>query len=80
VPLMEIANELASKADLLTVIGTSLNVYPAAGLVNYTPSAISKWLIDPSDFNLEDFKNMTHIKETAVNGMRELKERLRKLK
>jgi len=80
VPLMETAIDLAGKADLLTVIGTSLNVYPAAGLVNYTPAPISKWLVDPGDFNLEDIKNMTHIKETAVKGMKELRERLNKLK
>ena len=43
VPMMEPAIDMVGKADLFTVIGTSLNVYPAAGLVNYTPSAIPKW-------------------------------------
>lgn len=80
VPMMEPAIEIAGEAELLTVIGTSLNVYPAAGLVNYTPDEIPKWLVDPGTFNLEHIKNLTHIKETAVNGMNELKEVLMKLK
>lgn len=80
VPMMEPAIEIAGEAELLTVIGTSLNVYPAAGLVNYTPDEIPKWLVDPGIFNLEHIKNLTHIKETAVNGMNKLKEVLMKLK
>lgn len=80
VPLMDPAIDIVGKADLLTVIGTSLNVYPAAGLVDYSPSEIPKWLVDPADFNLSQIKNLTHIKETAVNGMRKLKDVLLKLK
>lgn len=80
VPKMEIATDIVGKSDLLTVIGTSLNVYPAAGLVNYSPINIPKWLVDPGDFNLENFNNIEHIKETAVNGMRKLKNTILKLK
>lgn len=80
VPLMDPAIDIVGKADLLTVIGTSLNVYPAAGLVDYSPLEIPKWLVDPADFNLSQIKNLTHIKETAVNGMRKLKDVLLKLK
>jgi len=80
VPMMEPAIDMVGKADLFTVIGTSLNVYPAAGLVNYTPSAISKWLVDPGDFNLEHIQNIEHIKDTAVNGVRKLKDILVKIK
>ncbi len=80
VPMMEPAIDMVGKADLFTVIGTSLNVYPAAGLVNYTPSAIPKWLVDPGDFNLEHIQNIEHIKETAVNGMKKLQDVLMKLK
>jgi NAD-dependent deacetylase len=80
VPMMEPSIEMAGQAQLLTVIGTSLNVYPAAGLINYTPDEIPKWLVDPGNFNLEHIRNLTHIRETAVNGMRELKETLLKLK
>ncbi len=80
VPMMEPAIELVGEAELLTVIGTSLNVYPAAGLINYAPESILKWLVDPGDFNLEHIQNLVHIKATAVNGMKELKEILKKLK
>jgi len=80
VPMMEPAIDMVGKADLFTVIGTSLNVYPAAGLVNYTPSTIPKWLVDPGDFNLEHIQNIEHIKETAVNGMKKLQDVLMKLK
>lgn len=80
VPMMEPAIELVGEAELLTVIGTSLNVYPAAGLINYAPESIRKWLVDPGDFNLEHIQNLVHIKATAVNGMKELKEILKKLK
>lgn len=80
VPMMEPAIDLVGKADLFTVIGTSLNVYPAAGLVNYTPAPIPKWLVDPGDFSLEHIQNIVHIKDTAVGGMRKLKDVLLKLK
>ncbi|MFO0357044.1 MAG: SIR2 family NAD-dependent protein deacylase [Sphingobacteriaceae bacterium] len=80
VPMMEPAINIVGQADLFTVIGTSLNVYPAAGLVDYSPGPIPKWLVDPGDFNLQSYQNMVHIKDTAVKGMRQLKEVLNKLK
>ncbi len=80
VPMMEPAIEVVGKAELFTVIGTSLNVYPAAGLVNYTPSTIPKWLVDPGDFNLEHIQNIEQIKDTAVSGMKKLRDVLMKLK
>ncbi len=76
VPMMEPAIELVSTADLFTVVGTSLNVYPAAGLIDYTPDSIKKWLVDPGEFDKEKIKNLVHIKEKAVNGMKFLKEAL----
>jgi len=76
VPMMDPAIDMVGKADLFTVIGTSLNVYPAAGLVDYTPEAIKKWLVDPADFEEDKIKNLIHIKDTAVNGMKALKEEL----
>jgi NAD-dependent deacetylase len=80
VPMMEPAIDMVGKADLFTVIGTSLNVYPAAGLVNYTPASIPKWLVDPGDFNLEHIQNIDHIKDRAVNGVKKLRDVLLKLK
>lgn len=73
VPEMENAYAIAEKANLFVVIGTSLNVYPAAGLLSYVSAHTPKWLIDPNDFNLDYIKSLKHIKQTAVNGVAELK-------
>jgi NAD-dependent deacetylase len=48
VPMIETAAQLCSKADLFILIGTSLAVYPAAGLINYVPSEVTKYIIDPN--------------------------------
>lgn len=72
VPEMDNAIILAEKADLFVVIGTSLNVYPAAGILNYVPQKAPKWLVDPGDFSLDYVNNLKHIKKVASEGMREL--------
>jgi NAD-dependent deacetylase len=69
VPLMEDAYLLASKADYFIIIGTSLFVYPAAGLVDYAPHNCPKYLIDPNDTRTDGIKNLTVIKDTAGNGV-----------
>src|SRR5688572_3054566 len=56
VPDMDRANQLASNAELFVVIGTSLNVYPAAGVLNYVRPYVPTWLLDPGDFNLDYVK------------------------
>ncbi len=76
VPHMEMANNYAAEADLFVVVGTSLNVYPAAGILNFVKVNVPKWLVDPGDFNLDYVKNLKHIKATAVNGIKTLKEEL----
>ncbi len=76
VPEMENAYTIAEQAELFVVIGTSLNVYPAAGLVSYVSAHTPKWLIDPNDINLDYIKGLKHIKQTAVNGVDELKKEL----
>jgi NAD-dependent deacetylase len=78
VPQMEKANLLAGQAELFVVVGTSLNVYPAAGILNFVKVNTPKWLVDPGDFNLDYVKQLKHIKETAVNGVKKLKEELYK--
>lgn len=78
VPHMELANSAAEQADLFVVVGTSLNVYPAAGILNFVKVNTPKWLVDPGDFNLDYVKNLKHIKQTAVNGVKILKEELYK--
>jgi NAD-dependent deacetylase len=78
VPEMERANEIANTADLFVVIGTSLNVYPAAGIINYVRSYVPTWLLDPGDFNLDYVKELKHIKKTAVSGVEDLRKELYK--
>jgi hypothetical protein len=56
-----------------------LNVYPAANLIHVTSTHTQRYLIDPSDFNLDYIKNLVHIKATAVAGMRILAKKLEEL-
>ena len=76
VPEMDNANLIAAQAELFVVIGTSLNVYPAAGLLNFVMPDVPKWLLDPGDFRLDYLRNLTHIKKTAVGGSDALKAEL----
>ncbi|HRD38679.1 MAG TPA: NAD-dependent deacylase [Bacteroidia bacterium] len=78
VPEMDNAIGIASEADMFVVIGTSLNVYPAAGILNYVKPSAQKWLIDPGDFNLDYVINLKHIKKTATEGMKILSAELLK--
>ncbi len=76
VPNIITAADLSSKADIYIVIGTSLNVYPAAGLMNYAPGNIPKYLVDPNASELNYINNLTIIKEKAGKGVPELVEEL----
>jgi len=77
VPAMDEAIKLASQAEIFVVIGTSLNVYPAAGLVDYVPSEAKLYLIDPNEVN-RTLRDCTYIKEKAVKGIEILKKELTK--
>lgn len=79
VPEMDKATELSEKADVFITIGTSLNVYPAANLINVIEGHVPKFLVDPGDFNLDYIKNLTIIKATAVEGMKVLSRKLNEL-
>ena len=72
VPMMETASRIAMESDIFLVIGTSMQVYPAAGLIDYTPYEIPKFLIDPNAPGLG--KEVTVIQEKASSGMEKLKE------
>ncbi|NQY43905.1 MAG: NAD-dependent deacylase, partial [Legionellales bacterium] len=73
VPMIDQAVELVEKADILVIIGTSMQVYPAAGLVNYVQHGTPVYFIDPNPSVKEsDFNNLTIIKEGASKGMEEL--------
>ncbi|MCU0359475.1 MAG: NAD-dependent deacylase [Bacteroidia bacterium] len=70
---MEHANFLASQSDLFVVIGTSLNVYPAAGIINFVLPSVPKWVVDPVEFDLEYIKGLKQISKTAVKSVPELR-------
>jgi NAD-dependent deacetylase len=72
VPKIEEAVAAVRGADIFIVIGTSLLVYPAAGLINYTRYEIPKWLIDPSDMQLPRIPNLTFMNEKATTGVDKL--------
>lgn len=72
VPMIEPAAEEAAKADIFVIIGTSLNVYPAAGLVRYTRPGIPIYLIDPDDAPAGSAGRVRHIKKGASEGMKDL--------
>ena len=79
VPNMELAAEWVYEADIFVVIGTSLNVYPAAGLINFVREGIPIYYIDPKPAeNVILPPQITVIKATATEGMRKLKEILLK--
>ena len=72
VPEIERAAEETSKADIFVVIGTSLNVYPAAGLIQFAPPEAPIYLIDPKDVPWNSVHRFRHIKKGATEGMEEL--------
>ena len=76
VPMIEVSAEIVSTADILIVIGTSLVVYPAAGLVNYAKTTIPKYIVDPSVPELYDFEGWQHIQEVASTGVPKLIQQL----
>lgn len=77
VPKMDEAVVAALSADIFIVIGTSLVVYPAAGLLQFADANIHKYLIDPSDPELYyNYSNLTHIKAKATTGTKELADKL----
>ena len=80
VPMIEIACRIVSKADIFVVIGSSLLVYPAAGLIDYAPRAIPKFIIDPEIPPVNHLENLIPIEATAVAGVKILIKHLEKLR
>lgn len=72
VPKIEAAIEAVEAADVLLIVGTSLQVYPAAGLYRYAKTGTPIYIIDPQDVPLRD-KRVVHIKDVATRGMEEFK-------
>ncbi|MBQ8839367.1 MAG: NAD-dependent deacylase [Bacteroidales bacterium] len=68
VPKIETAIEAVEAADILLIVGTSLQVYPAAGLYRFAKSDTPIYIIDPKDVAVRDAR-ITHIKDVATRGM-----------
>lgn len=77
VPMLEPAVQITNKTDILLIIGTSMQVYPAASLINYVPLGTPIYFVDPRPTITEnDFNNLTIIAETAAVGVPKLIARL----
>lgn len=70
VPKIERAIDLVSKADVMLIIGTSLSVYPAAGLYRYAGENTPIYIIDPASLGVKD-PRIIHIKKKATEGIKE---------
>jgi NAD-dependent deacetylase len=80
VPMIEPAIELSMEADFFVVIGTSMQVYPAASLIQYVPLDSPKYIIDPKKIDgiENNYRNLRFIQQTATQGVPELIEQLLK--
>ena len=76
VPNIEPATDLVRQADIFVIIGTSLNVYPAAGLLHYVPRGAEVYLIDPKPVDTHTSRSIHVIQKGASEGMGELKQLL----
>jgi len=78
VPMIETAIHYTEQADIFVIIGTSLNVYPAAGLLNYVPYGVPVYLIDPKEVKINSGRQVNVIRKGASEGVYELKKILLK--
>ena len=75
VPKIERAVDIVSAADIVLIVGTSLQVYPAAGLYRYAGMDTPIYIIDPKDVPIHDHR-IVHIKDVATSGMKSFMEKL----
>lgn len=78
VPLIEQAVDEVMEADVFVIVGTSLNVYPAAGLLHYVRPGVPVYLIDPKEVAVPANRKVHVIRKGASEGMEELKKMLLK--
>ena len=76
VPMIQEAEEITRQADIFVIIGTSMNVYPAAGLLNDVRKNAPVYLIDPKDVHTQRY-DIHHIQKKASEGVKELRKLLR---
>lgn len=70
VPLLTQASQITASADILIIIGTSMQVYPAAGLLNFAKHGIPKYFVDPKpNISTSYYENLTIIENTAAKGV-----------
>ena len=77
VPAIEEAARIVSFADIFVIIGTSMNVYPAAGLINYVPGTASIYVIDPNEVTIAGHPEIRVIQESAGEGVQQLRKEIR---
>ena len=73
VPMMEKAVSILNDCDYFVVVGTSLQVYPAASLLHYAPPFLPKFIIDKKIPAVSSYPNLHLIEKTATEGVEELK-------
>jgi NAD-dependent deacetylase len=73
VPMIEVAADIASGADIFLVVGTSMVVYPAAGLIDYVPAHVKKYVVDPKKPEILHVPNLEFIAEKASVGMEQIR-------
>jgi NAD-dependent deacetylase len=78
VPMIEEAAKIFSTADVFILVGTSLQVYPAAGLIDFLPAGIPKYIIDKNPPYIPPHHNFIVIEKPATEGMEEIRQRLLK--
>ncbi len=76
VPAIEEAARVVSEADIFVIIGTSMNVYPAAGLINYVPGTAPIYVIDPNEVSIAGHSRIQVIQKSAGEGVQLLMEEL----
>lgn len=75
VPMIEPAMNICMDADIFVVIGTSMQVYPAASLIQFVPKDTPKYIIDPNTPDIPNqYKNLTFIQEVATTGVARLRD------
>lgn len=73
VPMIEVAADIVSQADILTIVGTSMAVYPAAGLVHFSAEQAQKFMIDPNLPDVQGISNLHGIPNVATKGLEEFR-------
>lgn len=73
VPAIPVAAQIMTRADVFVLIGSSLQVYPAAGLLDYVPPEAPKYIVDNNPPYIPNASNFTVIKDSATRGMEKVK-------